>query len=227
MSQALYKVELCLDEILRLDGACRPEIQLVVEQARTTVELAKELPQPLAKMVSTVLGVAETDGRLVYERTNVRRCPCCGRSDGYWPVRRSTRYKTRGKPDYDKPRLFCAWGLQRRFLHIQNHLSVGVCETCAPQVLPVLRARLDGVKAEIPEALLGRPSTWKWKQNRECTQCGWSGHEGQMIEERTIMGDGWYPAKCPKCNAGGAFSSAVKLADGFTLVPAADAGAPK
>lgn len=218
---AFYEVALTLDEVMRLDGACRPEIQRVVEQARATAEISKELPEPMAKMVTTILNVAATDGRLVYERRNVRQCPCCGRFDGYWPVRRSTRYKTRGKPDYDKPKTFSAWGLQRQFIQIQHHLSVGICETCAPQVLPVLRARLVGVKAQIPEQLSGRPTEWLWQQNRECTKCGWHGHEGQMIRERTIMGDGWYPALCPTCKAGGAFSSAVKLADGFTLVEVA------
>lgn len=218
MSAALYKVELSLDEMLKLDGVCRPEIQSVVEQARTTAEIAKELPEKLAKMVTTIIDVAKLEGRLVYERTNVTKCPCCERFDGYWTVKRATRYKRRGSPDYDKPKVFTAWSVQRRFLHVHHHVSVGFCESCAPQVLPVLGARLVGVKAQIPEELTGRKSEWLWQQNRECSACGWKGHEGQMIQERTLMGDGWYPAKCPSCKSGGGFSMSVKIADGFSLI---------
>lgn len=219
----LYDAKLSADEMLLLDGRCRPEVQTVVESARRAISLrSMGLPDGLAKMASAIVDVALTDGRLIYSPTRIRYCPCCGRSDGYWPVARSTRYKTKGRPDYDKPKTFPARELQRRFVVIQHSIYAGFCDRCEPQMLPVLRTLLAEVKAEIPEALSGRPSAWIWQRNRHCKQCGWTGHEGEMKRSRALMGDGTFPSGCPSCGAGGMFSSVVEIADGHTLV-AADA----
>lgn len=219
----LYDLKLTADEVLLLDGRCRPDIQAHVDSARLASSLTAVSPG-LAKMIVAVIDTAKRDGRLIWQRTNISHCDACDRRDGYWTVRRTTRYKVKGRPDYDSPKTFGGYECRRAFISIKNSIWVGFCETCAPEALPILQPLLQGLRAEIPEPLLGRPSDWTWQENRECTKCGWIGHEGMMKRAPTIMGHGTYPAYCPECGAGGAFSNTVKITDGFTLSPTTPEG---
>ena len=215
----LYSVKLTADELLTLDGHCTPSVQGLVDQMKEARSMMESgLRECVAAMIASVVAQAEKDGRLVFRRQSITRCPCCSRSDGYYPVKRSSRYKRRGQPDFDRPKTFSGYELRHSRVSFKHSISRGFCESCLPEALPALTAALADTKAEIPEKLTGIAPRWKWQQKRLCTKCGWTGHEGEMVRERTLVGDGWYPAKCPKCGAGGGFSNAVKIADGFDLI---------
>lgn len=215
-----YEAKLTAEEILLLDGRCRPEVQALVERARATTSLTCEtgLPEKIADMLVKIVAEAEKNGKLVYTCQSIRHCPCCGRHEGYHIYRGRSKYKRYGQPDYDKPILFTGWEVADRFISIQHCLSMGFCDGCATKILPVLRERLKRVKSQIPEALLGEKCRWKFNKNRRCTKCCWEGHEGEMGKERTLMGDGYYPAYCPNCKAGGGlFNRDIDTREGFTI----------
>lgn len=44
----------------------------------------------------------------------------------------------------------------------------------------------------------GAPLYQRWDRCR-CKRCKWTGHDGQLGKLRTLMGDGFYPGKCPSC----------------------------
>lgn len=223
MSDALYSVKLTLPEIIYLDGHCRAEIQQVVDMAKTaqTISDGGVLSEKEASMVAELVAVATTKGRLTWRQRAIKNCPCCGRNDGYYAVARNTRYKVKGRPDYDKPKLFTGYDLDSGFIHIQGHISKGCCGSCFPRIAPVLLQRLDGVRTELPQELTGRPSRFKRYGRMQCTVCQWEGHEGELLPLPALMG-GNYPGKCPSCGAENRLLGAtnVKTVDGFTIVEA-------
>lgn len=216
----LYDVKLNSDEIVLLDGKCRPEIQVTVDRAKIASQISGEsdIPEGVAGMIAKVIDEAKANGKLMHRIEMISVCPACKRSDGYHVHKRSTKYRRKGDTDYDNPKLFMAHNLAHRFVTIKNHISVGFCVSCFDQAFPVLQKHLKTVNAQVPDSLLGEPCKWKWNKNRKCKACGWEGHEGEMGMERTLMGDGWYPAKCPSCKAENhLFHTAVEIRDGFTL----------
>lgn len=221
MTDALFSVKLTLPEIIHLDGHCRDEIQQIVDMAKTAQAISDAglLSEKEASMVAELVVIATTKGRLTWSQQPIRNCPCCGRNDGYHLVARNTQYKVKGRPDYDKPKMFTGYDLDSGFIHIQGHISRGCCGTCSPRIAPVLLQRLDGIRAELPEKLTGRPSRFKRYDRKQCTVCQWEGHEGELLPLPSVMGAN-YPGKCPSCGAENRFLGATKIktVEGFTIV---------
>ena len=52
-----------------------------------------------------------------------------------------------------------------------------------------------------------------------CHKCGEKMYESEMGKASTLMGDGYYPSKCPKCGAESLlFGNIYKLTDEFRMV---------
>ena len=98
--------------------------------------------------------------------------------------------------------------------------SLGMCAECWRTHKAAVARALEGVRAEIPEAITGRPPMLRRWDRMRC-KCGWEGHEGQMGEIPALL-IGTFRGKCPKCGAENSIlgGQAVKRADGFVLVPA-------
>ena len=224
MSEAEFSVKLTPNEIVLLDGRCRPDVQSDVDKAKATLALAESgLSGSEAKMVAELVAVAKAKGRLTFMRCNIRTCPCCGRNDGYLKVSRSTRYKRKGDTDYDKPIRFSGFDCDAGFVIMDGYISKGFCGACQPRVVPVLLQQLVGIRAELPEGLTGRKPDFLRYDNKECTSCGWTGHEGQMLPVPALMG-GHYKGRCPQCNVENRFMgrTIIKTVEGFTVVNAHD-----
>jgi hypothetical protein len=225
MSGAPFSVALTANELVLLDGQCRDEVQRAVDRAKDTIAIrtADALEEREAAMVAKILDVARSKGRLTFAQTPIDVCPCCGRKDGYWPYARAGRYHRKGAPNYSAPKVFTGWDLDRGFVTVKNHISVGFCTTCRPRVEPVLASRLLSIQAETPKHWTTVPQRFQRHDNRKCTKCGWEGHEGQMRPLLTLMGNGTYQGGCPSCDAENRFlgSELIAKADGFTLVPTA------
>lgn len=216
-----FSVSLNASEAMRLDGHCRPEVQVVVERARDTLALAGSgLVEKQAAMVARIVATAREKGRLTFTRTLITSCPCCGRRDGYHVYPRAGRYHRKGAPNFSKPKTFMGYDLDRGFVSVQHHISVGFCETCRPQVEPVLVPLLAKVQVDCPTYWEAAPHRWVRHENKVCTACGWEGHEGEMRQALTLMGDGFYPAGCPSCDAENRplTRPVIERRDGFTLV---------
>jgi hypothetical protein len=226
-NEPTYSVALTAAELVRLDGVCRDVVQKNVESAKRALAIAAEdVPAHIAALVAEALDVAESDGQLVLTGDNITSCHWCKRNDGYWPVQRTTRMKTKGRPDYDNPKTFRGCELRRSFIHIKNRVALGGCLACVDAALPVLNRHLKGVPCALPANWPNRPHNYERYNRMECTACGWKGHQGQMRKLPAMMG-GSYLGGCPACPAdNGLFSTRIKTADGFDLISATVEPAP-
>lgn len=219
---AMFDVKVTIDELTLLDGNCRPEIQAIVDHAKATRAIGSVLPEREAKMVAELVAIAKSKGRLTWSTKPIRTCPCCGRDDGYHLAARTTQRRTKGRPDYSKPKRFAGYDMDRGFIGVEGHISKGVCVGCKDRVLPVLAAQLTAVDAEIPEQITGHKPLFKRHDMMECVDCHWLGHECQLKPLPAVMG-GYYPGECPSCSAKNLFMGPAKIkrAEGFALIPTA------
>lgn len=209
------------EELVLLDGACSPETQSEVDAAKARLDARRHGLEPhIADLVADAVRVARAKGRLTWVYEQITYCRACRRSDGYVPYKSGPR---RGTPNYSRRIHFRGIDLDRGFVVVTGHVSLGGCEDCLTAAAPTLAEELRGVPAQVPPHLRaeGEPKRVR-HDNRRCTACGWEGHEGQMGRLRTLMGDGTYPALCPECNAENRFGTQpVERTDGFTVVEVA------
>lgn len=206
-------------EMALLDGQVGDKAQQKVDAAKARLAAAADLDHldPIhAGLVADIVTEAKDSGRIIHRRERISRCTLCGTSAGYVPYKSGPN---KGLPNYKKPRTLPATEFAYRFVTMQNHVIVGGCNECVAPILPDISEALRGVNAQVPASLRadGEPVRTRY-ENRHCTKCDWVGHEGEMGRERTIMGDGTFPAYCPSCGAGGAFSRDIGHADGFVVV---------
>jgi hypothetical protein len=218
------RVDLKDVELVLLDGQCSGSVQAVVDQAKARLAMVARLgglTAARAGFVADVVGYAAKHGELRFSRTRMRRCAVCSSA----PVPPYVLYKSgprRGKPNYDTPQYLDGIDFGLSFVKMDGwYPELGCCACCVDVVQPCLVAELENVPAQLPARLTATGvSRWSRCGNRRCTQCGWTGHEGQMRRGRTVMGDGTYPAGCPECPAANLplGRSLVEVADGFTMV---------
>jgi hypothetical protein len=194
MSRELHtrSVKLTDDELIQLDGKCRPETQEEVRAAWARVRMAvkydEQIPIHLAGLVADIVAEARAEGRLTFRHVRIRWCGYCGRDAGETKKRGKTVQLTMGGIE-----------LAERFIRIEGHINVGCCSECWDQIATAVVAELAPVPVEAPEVLKPTGPRYRRWDRRECTACGWTGHEGQMLPAMTLMGDGYYAARCPSC----------------------------
>lgn len=215
-------VTLTFEELMLIDGKVNDEAQKVIDSTKEAhrIQTASGLTESEARMVQKIVASSRGELRLSFYFENIKDCPCCGRKDGYWPVRRTSKYKRRGQPDYDNPKLIRGYSINPGFVSIKHYISLGFCESCKDRVMPHILEALKDDQIEVNEKLSGVPPKFKRHRNRRCKKCEWAGHEGEMIWAQTLMGDGKFPAYCPTCKTGGIFNNDIELADGYSVVPA-------
>jgi len=218
-----HRVDLTDSELVLLDGSCSEKVQAEVDAARTrlgSMTAHPDLPPALAAFIADVVNEARENGRLIYRTERISYCRLCGRTKSYVLFKSGPR---RGTPNYNRPIYMHGHEFARRFVTIQGSVSVGGCHECVEAVMPYLPDALRGVPAEVPAVLRakGEPVRKRYDRRR-CTKCGWGGHEGEMGQLRTLMGDGYYPGKCPSCGVEHApfRLSPFKRLDGFEIVEA-------
>ncbi len=209
------------DELVVLDGKCGEELQQEVDKAKKRIAARSEFPELLneeSAFIASLVAEANQYGRLIFSRESIRTCKICGKNGGCAVRTRNGRHHRKGDKNYDKPLYLAGLEFAYRFVTMKGYPSLGCCVDCWNKIKPFAAKSLAEVKAVIPEAITGFPPRFTYQSNMRCLSCGWEGHEGQMIHEPTIMGNGTYPARCPKCNAlNSLFSLQVKTTDGFTL----------
>lgn len=219
MKETVYKVELTIDELLRLDGVCGPDVQAVVERAKhAAVIVASGGSAAVAKFVADAVAAAVSKGMLTYSGCRVSYCSLCAKSAGYQTYKSG---RSRGWPNYDKPLYLSGIDLDAGFVRMTGCPSIGCCLDCMESALPLLRAALRDVKAELPEQLRAAGvAPWKRWRLATCHDCGWSGHEGQLRLLRTPLGDGYYRGGCANCSAENTLGRhPVEFGAGFAVVP--------
>ncbi len=190
----MFIATLTLAEMLLLDGRCSDKVQEQVDRAKEARAIGERhgLEDGLALFVRDALAEARSAGRLVFQRKPVTRCAYTGRT-GEWirPAQGRARF-----PKDPVQQLFSAIEVKRAFVVVQHHASIGIDADVFPRVLPALSAELQGVQAEIPEAILGAPSPWRYSDRVKARCCGWTG-AALLTEVR--RDPHWFGLTCPGC----------------------------
>ena len=191
IKEKTYLCMLTADELLSLDGSCRPEIQDKVDAVKQQRKYVIDCPEVYQEIIQVILEGAERTGELKYYRGGrLNYCPVCETSAGYATYKRNSRYHQKGEPNHSRP------------LSFSKH-EVGntqMCQQCFVAIKPYLLPYLTTIKAEVSQHLAGEPPRWKRYYHITCKKCGWSGHEGELGKLRTMMADGYYHGECPSCN---------------------------
>ena len=215
------RVTLTDSELALLDGRCSDEAQTEVDAAKFRLEHVKGKDNPqLWEFIADAKRKAATKGKLRFLWTSdAGKCRICGEGGGYHPHPRSSRYHRKGDANFKTPKLTCSVELDPSCVRIVNRVALGCCERCWVEHQPTIAAELVDVKAEIPKSITGVEPKHKCYLRYKCTKCGWEGHEGEMRQLRTVMGDGTYAGGCPKCEAANhLFSSVLTIQPGNEVV---------
>lgn len=211
----MITVKLERHELMALDGNVNPEAQAVIDRLKRidSVGASLSLNDAEAAFVSDVIDSASASKLLIRMPCRVSSCRVCGR--GQTPILyKSGRNKGRVKDYISGP----GYELAETFVRIAGYPKLGACADCVNRLMPAILDAVSDLEVEIN--VPGAVTKFKRVRNRRCTKCGWKGHEGEMGKERTIMGDGWYAARCPRCPAKNTFGiSEIEIADGYTMVP--------
>ena len=131
--------------------------------------------------------------------------------------------KKKGTVNWDNPKLFNGFDLSSDFVSMKNSISIGYCVSCQDEIKPILTEELKSLECELPSALSQGLVKYTKYKNKECTECGWLGHEGDMLDCQSMTG-GKYKGGCPSCDAENLlFTTPIKTIDGFVIVGNKDA----
>lgn len=210
-------------QLALLNGKLDEKQQKLVESAIARLhyrQIYTDLLPNLSDFICDLREIANAKGLLTYSHCKLRSCRICDIRPGYHTVARTTKYKKKGQIDYDSPIYLYGRDFASGFIVWEGSPNLGCCDSCLKQHSSTITKHLSDIKAELPQELTGVPSKYKRWDNMQCS-CGWTGHEGQMGKLQTLMGNGYYPGKCPNCKAENLlFSREIKKADGFVVVEA-------
>jgi hypothetical protein len=198
------KYELTDTEAVLLDGQVSDAAQGLVSAAKARIAAASaypELTEREAGFIADVVTEAHKELLLAHRSEYVQRCPVCEKDAGYHIRTRTSRNGRRGQPDRSKPKLFRAFEFHESFITIKNRVYLGCCSDCFARVKPYLAEALKDVKAQIPSCITGHKPTYLRSKKMHCKKCEWIGLESEMGRLSSIIGNGWYPGKCPQCGA--------------------------
>ena len=217
----MTKIDISDEELALLDGRVGETLQEHVSAAVARLAAASAFPDLTprqAGLIADAVSEARLAGRLVWHHRRLRYCPLCEKHGGYALYKSGPR---KGRPNYDRPLSMPGIELAYRFVTIEGSVAMGGCQDCIRPVIPHLKAALVGVPAALPDMLVTEGAQrFNRFDNRRCTACGWTGHEGEMGRRRTLFDDGTYPATCPSCNAENRpfGPRIIETVDGFTVV---------
>ena len=209
-----YSVSLTYDELLLIDGQCNENAQEIVEKAKL------EFGFGLDPVCNEILAKSIKTGKLTWRYTEISSCETCkDKPRGYYEYSRSSRYHRKGDKNYDAPFKYSGIEPNGGFISVRG-LS-GICKDCWFNIyLPKLIEYI--ISNDLPiEIQTNDIKASKYKKDRVyiCYKCGEKMYESEMGKSRTLIGDGYYPSKCPKCGAESLlFGNSHKLTDEFRMV---------
>lgn len=213
MKRKEYSVSLTYEELLLIDGKCSEKSQSIVDQAKT------EYGFGLDYICNEILAKSMKTGKLTWRYTEISSCKTCDtKPHGYYKYARSSRYHRKGDCNYNAP--FKYSGIEPNGGFISFSGMSGICRECWYNVyLPKLVKYI--IENDLPiEIQKNDIVETKYKKDdvRICFNCGEKMYESEMGRRSTLMGDGTYPSKCPKCGAESLlFGNSHKITDEFTM----------
>lgn len=214
-TEQLVSVKLFEHELMRLDGNVNNDAQSVIDKLKSRNEVAAtfSVNDKDAMFIVDVVSAVSRTKLLSRRQCAVANCRVCGKKAA--PV----YYKSgRNKGDIKGYLNLRGFDLAESFIRVEGHPSLGACSECVDRLMPLIMEAVSGIEFEnrVPGYKVG----FIRNKNRVCLKCGWKGHDGEMKKQRTVMGDGWYPAGCPACTArNGLGFTEVEIVDGYTMTP--------
>ncbi len=204
------KVQLTDEEFLLLDGKCRPEIQLEVNQGKIRLATKSRLGHLTTKQAAFVANTVARgikDGKLVFQFTRLRMCDVCNRYGGYLKFKSGRR---RGQDNHDKPICLQGVELADSFIRMSGYATHGCCSECWGVVKPAMISELADSLIELPDMLYSSGSKrYAKSETVACAACRWQGPKHLLGPVRTMMGDGYFYGRCPSCGGESGFLSSL------------------
>lgn len=198
------KYELSDNEAVLLDGQVSDSTQVLVDAAKARIVAVNSYPdlsEREAGFIADVVSEARSELLLAHRCEYIRGCPVCEKDAGYHVRTRTSRNERKGQPDFSKPKLFLAIEFHESFITIKNRVALGCCQDCFNRLKPYLASALKDIKAQIPSVITGHKPTYIRTKKMHCKKCEWLGLEAEMGKLPALMGNGFYPGKCPSCGA--------------------------
>lgn len=178
-------VELTDDEVLLLDGNCRPEIQRLVEAIKLKKLCLAELthlPLRHATIISHIVAMTFRAQAVEFRMDSFSYCSVCQESSGYAKYKSNSRYHRKGDENRDKP---------LKFYGVSVFHYTSICGACKEKLWPVLGSLLGVLYAEVPEYFTGVKPKYKKAGLKHCKQCDYEADEFQFSQRHETV--------CPKC----------------------------
>ncbi len=208
-----YEVNLTYNELTLLDGKVNEKTQKIINTAKTEQSFGFDNPS-----INKALAEAMNCGKLTWRYKQISNCQYCNKSREYATYTKSSRYHCKGDKNYDKPIYYGGIKFNEGFVTIQGYGDM--CNDC-----------FEKYKKEMIDYIINNDLPIEIQKNDYkitkyikdpvliCYDCGKEMCESKMGKHRTVMGDGYYPSKCPNCGAESTFcGKSHKTTDKFVMV---------
>lgn len=195
--EKLFKVELPLNELLKLDGNTSEVIQKVINEAKKESSYGFDLP-----VMNEIIKQSEKNGKLKWTHKSIRSCDYCDKKPDYKTYPRSSRYHSKGDKNFNKPILYSGVKFNEGFITISGYgdMCLDCCNKHQVKERIIDYILNKNLKIEIMKNEY-KPGKYLKDDIRLCYGCNEEMLESEMTKEMTLMGDGYYPSGCPKCGA--------------------------
>ncbi|WP_145413407.1 hypothetical protein [Paenibacillus xylanexedens] len=195
--EKLFKVELPLEELLKLDGSVSDNIQNIINEAKKEASYGFNLP-----VMNEIIKQSEKIGKLTWSHKQIKSCDYCDKKSDYYTYPRSGKYHRKGDKNWNKPIYYSGIKFNEGFVSIQGHgdMCLGCCDRHKVKERLIDYIIEKDLKIQIMRNEY-RQGTYLKDDIRICFNCDEEMLESQMSKERTMMGNGFYPSGCPKCGS--------------------------
>lgn len=183
------------NQLLKLDGDADEKMQAVINGIKLARSCGADIP-----LVGEVLAAAQSAGWLKVMKSWGRWCKVCSKSAGYAKFKGNGRHHKKGDPNHDKPLTMA--GVSFVTSNITMRDTIDCC--CECDTSKSISASITDLilSKQLPVELVGNPrNRLKKDDQRKCFGCGELMYESEMGKLDTLMGNGKYPATCPKCGS--------------------------
>jgi len=196
----LYDVKLTYKELLLLDKQVSTTAQETIDKAKVKESIPFDLP-----LMRDVVVKALEKGEFNWRTDSMSSCKYCDKKAGYHPHARNSKYHTKGKPNYNKPKTYRGYKFVYGGIIITG--TADICSDCIKEYDVINRIVTYILEQDLPIQLSPVAETYcdvKTKYIKDdkqiCYSCAKDMYESDMVKLPALMG-GYYPGGCPHCLA--------------------------
>lgn len=215
-NEVRLQAELTPDEMLLLDGKVGAAVQEQIDLIKAARRLQDEndITFSEALFVMRTVRVAKEQGRLTSAPTTMQRCAATGQTGDEVIPAKATRKNPDRRP-FIKP--VAGRDLNRGYVIMEGRPQLGISHEALERLKPVLAAALDGVEAEVLEAITGHPPRFKRYRIQRCEKCG------HQASEQAFKKQKYCETRCPECTNSNSFKFRLMTGE-FVIEAVAEGG---